>query len=246
MDHMVYIAASGAHESMLAQSVNTHNLANASTPGFRADLVRAQSAYLNGEQIDSRVHATQQGVGVKLDKGTINATGRELDVAINGDGWMVVVGEDGVESLSRRGDLRVNGLGQLTDGRGLQIMGNGGPIALRPFSTVEIGTDGTVSIVPLGEDANALAVVDRIRLVNPDDDELYKGANGQVQMIDGVIPLADASVRVIPGALETSNVDSVGSLVHMIELARQFEAHTKMMNVAEQLDQRSAELMKLS
>ena len=157
-----------------------------------------------------------------------------------------MLGEDGVESLTRRGDLRVNGLGQLTDGRGLQIMGNGGPIALRPYSTVEIGTDGTVSIVPLGEDATALAVVDRIRLVNPADSELYKGDNGLVQMTSGIMPLPDATVRVVPGALETSNVDSVGAMVHMIELARQFEAHTKMMKVAEQLDQRSSELMKMS
>lgn len=245
MDHMVYIAASGAAESMLAQAVNTHNLANASTPGFRADMLRAQSAYLNNGPVDSRVHSTQQGLGVNLDKGTINATGRELDVAINGDGWMVVIGEDGVESLSRRGDLRVNGFGQITDGRGLQVLGNGGPIALRPYSSVEIGTDGTVSIVPLGEDATALAVVDRIRLVNPDDSELFKGDNGLVQMTSGVMPLADASVRVIPGALETSNVDSVGAMVHMIELARQFEMHTKMMKVAEQMDQRSSELMKI-
>lgn len=246
MDHMVYIAASGASESMLAQAVNTHNLANASTPGFRADLVRAQSVYLNSEVMDSRIHSTQQGLGVDLDKGTINATGRELDVAINGEGWMAVLGEDGVESLSRRGDLRINAFGQLTDGRGLQIMGNGGPIALRPYSQVEFGTDGTVSIVPLGEDASALAVVDRIRLVNPDNKELFKGDNGLVQMKSGVMPLADASVRVIPGALETSNVDSVGAMVHMIELARQFESHTKIMKVAEQLDQSSADLMKMS
>lgn len=246
MDHMVYIAASGAAESMLAQAVNTHNLANASTAGFRADLIRAQSAYINNGHMDSRVHSTQQGLGVDLDKGTINATGRDLDVAINGDGWMTVIGEDGVEALSRRGDLRVNGFGQLTDGQGLQIMGNGGPIALRPYSEVEIGTDGTVSIVPLGEDASSLAVVDRIKLVNPENNELYKGTNGLVQMISGVMPLPDATVRVIPGALETSNVDSVGAMVHMIELARQFESHTKMMQTAEELDQSSAELMTMS
>ncbi|MFK7974614.1 MAG: flagellar basal body rod protein FlgF [Halioglobus sp.] len=245
MDHMVYIAASGASESMLAQAINTHNLANASTPGFRADMVRAQSVYLNSETMNSRVHATQQGVGVDLDKGTINATGRELDVAINGDGWMAVLGEDGVESLSRRGDLRINAVGQLTDGRGLQVMGNSGPIALQPFSTVEFGTDGTISVVPLGEDATALAVVDRIRLVNPENSELYKGKNGLVQMVSGVMPEVDASVRVIPGALETSNVDSVGAMVHMIELARQFETQTKMMKVAEEIDQSSAELMKM-
>lgn len=246
MDHVVYIAASGAGESMLAQAVNTNNLANASTVGFRADMVRAESAYLNSEQFGSRVHAVHQGLGVDLDKGTINSTGRDLDIAINGNGWFAVQGDDGTQGLSRRGDLRVNGLGQLMDGEGTQILGNSGPISLPPYSKISIGTDGTISIVPLGESPSTLAAVDRIKLVNPDNPQLFKGPTGLILTRDGELPSVDASVRIIPGAIESSNVDSVGAMVHMIELARQFESHTKMMKVAEQLDMASADLMKMS
>lgn len=246
MDHLVYIAAAGANDTLLAQAANTNNLANASTAGFRADLVSARSAYVSGTQVDSRTYATTVNNGIEFKQGVVNSTGRDLDVAVNGDGWLTVQGDDGTQGLSRRGDLRVTDLGQLVDGAGRSVVGNSGPIALPPFSKIAIGGDGTVSIVPLGESPNTLAVVDRIKLVNPDPSQLYKGPDGLVRMQGNEEPVADAAVTLLSGALESSNVDMVGSMVHMIELARQFEQHVKMIKVAEELDQSSAQLMKLS
>ncbi len=246
MDHLVYIAASGSSDAMLAQAVNASNLANASTTGFRADLLSASSAYMTGESMESRTYATANEMGIDFKQGTINATGRDLDIAINGDGWLTVVGADGAEALSRRGDLRVTALGQLVDGVGNQVVGNAGPIAVPPYSEIAIGNDGTISIVPLGEDPNTLAVVDRIKLANPDPNSLYKGEDGLVRMPPGEDPLPDALVTLIGGSLESSNVDTVGAMVHMIEIARQFEQHTKMISVAEQLDAATAQLMKMS
>lgn len=246
MDHLVYIAASGANDVMLAQAVNANNLANASTTGFRADLLSASSAYMTGSQLQSRAYATSNQLGIDFKQGTINATGRDLDVAINGEGWLTVVGADGNEALSRRGDLRVTSLGQLIDGVGNPVVGNAGPIAIPPFSEISIGSDGTISIVPLGEDPNTLAVVDRIKLANPDPATLFKGEDGLVRMPEGQDPLPDALVTLVGGSLESSNVDTVGAMVHMIEIARQFEQHTKLISVAEQLDSASSQLMKMS
>ena len=246
MDHVVYLAAAGAGEAMLAQAINSNNLANVSTVGFRADLVTAQSAYFDSDARNSRVFSQHKGLGTNFDKGMVTSTGRDLDLAINGDGWMTVMAPDGSEALTRRGDLRVNDLGQLVNGAGLQVMGDGGPISLPEYSKVAIGTDGTISIIPLGEDPNTMAEVDRIGLVNPDNAELYKDASGLIRVRGGELPPPDAAIRLIPGALESSNVDSVGAMVHMIELARQFESHAKIMKVAEQLDAASAELMSLS
>lgn len=246
MDHLVYIASSAARETMHAQAANTNNLANASTAGFRADLILAQTARLEGERADSRAYSGVHNFGVDFREGVTNATGRELDVAINGHGWIAVMAADGSEGLSRRGDLRVDELGQVRDGAGRQIMGNSGPIALPPFSSIAIGADGTVSIVPLGEDPNTLAVIDRIKLVTVDQSQLQKGDNGLIQHIDNEELKADAAVTLISGSLESSNVDSVAAMVHMIDLSREFEYHVKMMKMAEQLDQASAELMSLS
>lgn len=246
MDHVVYIAANGAETTMLAQAANSHNLANASTPGFRADLLSAQSAYLSGDGLTTRSYAGFDEIGVDFSQGTVNATGRDLDVAVSGPGWIAVEAEDGTTALSRRGDLRIDPLGQLVDGAGLQVMGNSGPIAIPPFSEIAIGADGTISIVPLGEDPNTLAVVDRIKLVNPDTAGLEKSQDGLIRVADGLEAEADAAVTLISGSLESSNVDSVGAMVKMIELARQFEHHVKMMKIAEQLDQESAQLMSLT
>ncbi|MFK8047116.1 MAG: flagellar basal body rod protein FlgF [Halioglobus sp.] len=246
MDHFVYIAASGARESMISQAANAQNMANASTSGFRADLMLEKVAQISGQGVGSRAYPQMVNSGVDVSEGVINITGRDLDVAINGPGWMTVQAADGSQGISRRGDLRVSELGQLVDGAGMQLVGEGGPIALPPFSNIAIGADGTISIVPLGEDPNTLAVVDRIKLVNPDPQNLEKGREGLLKTRDGEPLVADANVRMTSGSLESSNVDTVGSMVHMIELARQFENHVKMMKTAENLDQASAALMELS
>ena len=248
MDHFVYVAASGAREVMLAQAVNTHNLSNASTTGFRADLVSAKSSYLSGQGHQSRAFAGMQGRGVDFKEGVINSTGRMLDLAINGQGWMVVEAPNGSEALSRRGDFRINEFGQMLNGAGQAVIGKAGPVAIPPYSDISIGSDGTISIVPLGEDPNTLLAVDRIKLVNPDVASLNKGLDGLVRMTGPgdkeLIP--DASVKLISGSLESSNVNTVEAMVTMIQLGRQFETQVKMMETAEELDNSSAQLMRIS
>jgi len=245
MDKLVYTAAAGARQIMLAQAVNSHNLANASTVAFKADLVHAQTEYVRGGALESRAWATAAHQGVDTGPGAVRATGRELDIAINGEGWIAVQAADGTEAYTRRGDLRVDEFGQLINGAGRQILGNNGPIALPPFAGLEIGGDGTLSIIPLGEAPNTLAVLDRIKLVSPAPENLVKRSDGLLALAGGETAEADAVVRLVSGSLESSNVNTVESMVRMIELSRQFETHVRMMKAAEEMDTDSASLMRL-
>lgn len=245
MDHFVYIAASGAKEAMLAQAVNANNLANASTVGFRRDLVEAQTLYLRGAGEQTRAYNVVEGTGTDFQQGAIEQTGRDLDIAINGPGWFAVQARDGGEALTRRGDFRVDEFGQLVNGAGETLIGDAGPIALPPFSSLSVGDDGTISLIPLGEQPNAVAALDRIKLVNPPEDGISKNQYGELQ-VEGGLPLApSAEVRLVTGALEGSNVNTVSAMVHMIELSRQFEQYMKLAKVGEDIDTSSSSLMRL-
>lgn len=237
MDRMLYIAMTGAKQTLQAQAVNSHNLANINTTGFRQDLAAFQSLPMQGPgHADARVYAVANGQGADMRHGSIVHTGNELDVAINGEGWLVVQAPDGSEAYTRAGDLRIDSAGMLTTGAGHLVMGDGGPIAVPPAQKLEIGVDGTVSIQPLGEAATTLAVLDRIKLVKPDRAQLEKGADGLMHSLDGVPAAPDATVRITSGALESSNVNSVDALVNMIDLARNYELQVKMMKEVEDND----------
>jgi len=246
MDRMIFIAMSGAREIMTAQAMNSNNLANSSTTGFRADFQTSMSRPVYGDVHPSRVYASTAGAGVDFTPGSIISTGRELDLAINGQGWFAVQAGDGSEAYTRAGDLRIDNQGQLSTGAGYTILGNGGPIALPPNAKLEIGSDGTISVLPLGQSASTLAVVDRIKLVNPALDQMQKGSDGLMHLIDGAPAVADASVSVVPGSLESSNVNTVGAMVRMIELARQYETHIKLMSAAEDNDEAAATIMQFN
>ncbi len=245
MDGFIHVAAAGAKESMLQQAINAHNLANAPTIGFKADMVQAESLYLRGAGQETRAYKRVGDIGTDFSVGPLQQTGRDLDIAINGAGWIAVQDEGGGEGLTRRGDLRIDEFGQLVNGAGEAILGNDGPIALPPFSSMSIANDGTISIVPLGEQPNTVAILDRIKLVNPPIEELDKNERGVVVANDGLPSVADGAVRITTGALETSNVNTVSAMVRMIELSREFEQFMKMVTVGEEIDTSSATLMQL-
>lgn len=246
MDRLLYIAMTGAKQIEYAQAVNTNNLANASTTGFRADLATFRSMPVFGSGHPTRVYAMAERPGVDLNPGPMITTGRDLDVAINGEGWVAVQASDGSEAYTRNGDFVISSLGLLETRSGRPVMGNGGPIAIPPAEKVSIASDGTISIRPVGQSASALAVVDRIKLVKPPADQLYKDAEGLMRMQGGIIPEADAAVGMISGSLEASNVNPVDAMVNMIALARQFEMQIKLMHTAEENDEQSARLMSMS
>ncbi len=243
IDRMLYVAMSGAKETMISQANASHNLANASTPGFLADLNQFRSMPVFGAGHPTRVYALDEQPSADFNQGSLIQTGRDLDVAVRGEGWIAVQARDGSEAYTRRGDLVVDENGMLTTGNGLPVIGNGGPVALPPASKIDIGIDGTISVLPTGQQLNELAVVDRIKLVNPPVEQLSKGPDGLMRYQGGVAE-ADANQRLVSGSLESSNVNVVNEMVDMIELARRFEMQVKMMKTAEENASASASLLR--
>ncbi|HEV8442190.1 MAG TPA: flagellar basal body rod protein FlgF, partial [Steroidobacteraceae bacterium] len=147
MDRMLYVAMTGAKETLRAQTVNNHNLANVSTTGFRADLAAFQSRAVDGSGYASRVYATNSSIGWDKSVGAMLSTGRDLDVAINGPGWIAVQGPDGKEAYTRAGDLQVDPTGQLTTANGRPVLGDSGPINIPPYTSIFVARDGSISLV---------------------------------------------------------------------------------------------------
>ena len=246
MDKMLYLSMTAATNTMLSLAAVSNNLANAEMPAFRADLEQFRSMPVFGDGHPSRVYALSERPGIDFSHGTIHRTDNPLDFAINGEGWIAVQAEDGSEAYTRRGDLKINNLGFLENGNGQLVFGNGGLIAIPPADQIEIAIDGTISIRPAGQDEKTIAVIDRIKLVNPSDDELYKGADGLFRMRSGDTAIVDATVKLSAESLETSNVSMVGSLVQMIELARQYEMDIKAMQNAKENDEVGTRILALN
>ncbi len=246
MDKFLYLAMHGATQSMQAQQTNANNLANVSTVGFKATLDHFQAKPVYGPGHPDRVYTSDQISGAKFDQGAVITTGRELDIAINDEGWFAVQADDGSIAYSRRGDFHTDANGLLLNGANQIVLGEGGPITLPQFETLIVGRDGTMSVRAAGQAANTLVAVDRLRLVKPDNEQLVRGEDGLFRMRDGNEAPADASVSVTSGALEASNVNAVDAMVRMMEYARHYETQIKMMNIASENDQASSRLMRMN
>ncbi|QSA98371.1 flagellar basal-body rod protein FlgF [Methylococcus sp. EFPC2] len=245
MDRSLFVAMSGAKEILLAQNANANNLANVNTTAFKADLEQFRSQPLFGPGHPSRVFAMSERTGVDLSAGPQVTTGRNLDMAINGEGWFAVQAKDGTEAYTRAGELHIDEQGRLLNGQGLPVIGAGGPITLPPADKVDIGIDGTVSIIPQGSNAAGLAQLDQLKLVNPPRSELEKGLDGLMRRASGQPAPANPDVKLASGVLETSNVSSVEEMVRMIELQRHYEMQIKMMKAVEDNEAASAQLMRM-
>jgi flagellar basal-body rod protein FlgF len=233
MDRSIYVAMTGATQIMRAQEAVSHNLANASTVGFKSELSAFESLPVLGPGQPTRINAVAQGLGKDLAQGSSIDTGRSLDVAINGPGWIAVQSPDGSEGYTRAGDLQLTADGQLTDSRGNPVLGSGGPISIPPSAQVSIGEDGTISAVPLGAGPNTIAAMGTLKLVNPDAAGMVQGGDGLMHMADGSSAPADPLVRLTDGALEGSNVNASSELVKMIALSRQYDMQLKTLKSAE-------------
>jgi flagellar basal-body rod protein FlgF len=231
-----------------AQTLHAHNMANANTTGFRADYeqARAMGVYY-GAGVPSRAYALSENPGTDLSTGPLTETGRDLDISVDGTGWIAVVGGDGREAYTRAGSLHITALGQLQTADGHAVLGDAGPLALPPLESVQIGQDGTITVREQGQGPNALTQIGRIKLVNPDDAQLEKGADGMMYARAGQPPIkADAAVRVRSGFLENSNVNIVDEFTSIIALARQFDLHVKMMRTVEDDNSAATKLLQVA
>ncbi|MEO6354299.1 MAG: flagellar basal-body rod protein FlgF [Burkholderiaceae bacterium] len=246
MDRMIYIAMTGAKHILDQQANNTHNLANATTAGFRAQVDAFRAVPVISEGLPTRTFVVDSTVGADFSSGPIQQTGRNLDLALQGKGWIAVEKADGSEAYTRHGSLKLNENGVLQTHSGLNVMGDAGPISIPPDVSVTIAKDGTVSSVPVGGQLSAVTVLGRIKLVNPPEDTLVRGDDGLFVLKDGNPADADASVTIISGALEGSNVNVADAMVNMINLARQFEMQMKLIQNADTNANKASQILNLS
>jgi flagellar basal-body rod protein FlgF len=238
MDRVIYLTMAGAKANMQRQDVLANNLANASTPGFRAEITAFRSVPVLGDGASTRVYSIETTPGYNAEPGPIATTGRSLDVAMKGNAWLAVQSLDGTEAYTRNGSLDVDNQGQLITRSGLPVQGDGGPITVPQNAQVMIGSDGSVSATIQGGRPQVLG---RLKLVTPEapmqrgTDGLFRGDGGDLE--------ADPNARVLNEALEGSNVSPVESMVAMIAAARQFEQQMKMLQTAQEREQSATRLL---
>ncbi len=264
MDKLIYVAMSGAKGVMQRQDNLAANLANASTPGFRAATLAFRSIALelglggaalgatagpsaqSGTQSPgTQVFSVETTSGADLSMGPVQRTGRKLDVAIEGDGWFAVQGRDGKEAYTRNGALEVGSNGLLQTAGGLPVLSDGGPISVPPDSILTIAPDGTVSSQTDGQALSEVQTLGRIKMANPARKDIVKGDDGLFRTASGRPAAADERITLTSGALEGSNVNPVDAMVGMISAARQFELHMKLLQTAEANSRSAGQLLQV-
>ena len=245
MDRLIYTALSGMRGAMSRQTVTANNLANVNTVGFRAELDSARSLWVRGAGLQTRAPVSEEVTGADMSAGSINHTGRDLDVAMTGDSLLTVQAEDGSEAYTRRGDLQIAASGVLTTGDGRPVLGESGPITIPPADSIRIAEDGAIWIVPTGGDANNPQQVDRLKLVSPQGSRIAKALDGLFRQTDGGTLPSDPQARLISASLESSNVNTSQTLIDMIEASRSWDMQLQLVTSARDMDTSAADLMRL-
>jgi flagellar basal-body rod protein FlgF len=245
MDRLIYTSLTAMRGSMARQTAVANNLANAQTTGFRSEITRAQAAWLDGQGMDTRAYGVEAVIGADMRAGTVTATGRDLDIALQSDALLAVQAQDGSIAYTRRGDLQLAPSGLLTTAEGHPVQGQQGPITLPPADAITIESDGRILIVPPGGDASQPQEVDRLRLGTSASTDIVKGLDGLFRVRgDGVLP-DDPDARLIARSLEGSNVNPTAAMVEMIEASKAWDTQLKLISSARELDNASASLMQL-
>ncbi len=243
MDRLIYTAMSGAKHTLNQQAAVSHNLANANSTGFRAELHKLRAVPVQGEGLATRAFVVDASVATNFDAGPLQQTGRALDVAVEGRGWLAVQLPDGSEGYTRDGSLELSANGVLQTRNGLPVLGDGGPITIPPDNEILIGKDGTISAMQAGGEQNVVNNLGRLKLVNPPEEALVRGDDGLFRLRGGGEAPVDEAVQVAGGYVEGSNVNVVDQMVQMIALARQFEMQTRMLQSAEANDQAATRVL---
>lgn len=245
MDRLIYTSLTAMRGSMARQAAVANNLANAQTIGFRSEITRAEATWLDGQGMDTRAFGVEAVIGADMRAGTVTATGRDLDIALQGDALLAVQAPDGSIGYTRRGDLQMSPSGLLTTAEGHPVQGQQGPITMPPADAITIESDGRILIVPPGGDASQPQEIDRLRLATSAGVDIAKGLDGLFRVRgDGVLP-DDPDARLIARSLEGSNVNATAAMVEMIEASKAWDTQLKLISSARDLDNASANLMQL-
>jgi flagellar hook protein FlgE len=243
VDRSLYVAMTGAGQTLQAQSSVAHNLANANTTGFKAEMAAFQSVPVQGAGMQTRVNAVSQGLGADFSPGAETTTGRELDVAVRGQGWIAVQAPDGSEAYTRAGDLTIDASavtqygdtfdpGTITQNgyapgkvTGIDIDQNG--VVSARFSNGQTKALGQLALADF-ENAQGLKNVGNTQWVET-------AQSGQV--IRGAAGTGDFG-SLQSGALEDSNVDLTAQLVNMIKAQRNYQANAQTISADDKMTQK--------
>lgn len=246
MDKLIYTAMTGASHTLQQQAAVSQNLANTNTPGFRAAINTFRAVPLVGEGLATRTFVVDSTAGADFSQGVMQTSGRAMDVAVNGKGWITVQTADGAEAYTRNGSFQLDPSGVLQTRNGLSVVGDAGPITIPPDTQITIAKDGTISTVPTTNQLNSVIIIGRLKLTNPAEDQLVRGDDGLFRSKDGKAADADVNVTVTPGYLESSNVNAVDMMVNMITLARQFDMQMKMLTTADNNARQASQILSVS
>lgn len=250
MDRLVHTALNSIANLRDQRTVSANNLANMNVPGFRRDLPNEGKAFYieSGDSLTSRALQLEKGPhGFSQEAGFLDQTGEALDIAIADKGFFYVEpGSGGAPALSRRGDLRVDPQGLLTNGAGDRLLDAAlQPITLPPFRNVIIDDAGVITIEPRDGGPGEQVQVAQLASVIPQDIELLKGKDGYLRQSDDGLPQPDQSARVLQGVLEGSNVNATEELIASIDLQRSFEINLRMITTAQELDEAGSRLLRM-
>lgn len=246
MDRLIYTAVSGMTESMTRESVIASNMANANTIGFKAEKLYTTPVTLKGPALEARAMTSGEVKSADMSAGNVSQTGRELDIALQGDGMMAVQAADGTETYTRRGDLTISPTGVLQNGDGRPVIGNGGPITLPLDAKITIGPDGMILMVNQENPNLPAQPVDRIKLASTSGSTIAKGMDGLFRVVGGGVLPSDDNARLIPRSLEQSNVNPSEVLTQMVQSQRLFDIRSKLISTAKDVDQSGTSLLRLS
>ncbi len=249
MDRMIYTMMNSMRTSQELHTLSAQNLANMNVPGFRRDQsILDQTAKLTSDQgFEARLFQTETERSIFSNEvGFMDQTGDPYDVAIMDEGFFFAQEGNGEVGLTRRGDLRTDGAGQLRNGAGELVLDeNLEPITLPPYRTMQITEVGQILIEPMGGEAGVKIPVGIIATVVPDPSvSLTKGLDGLIRNLDGTIPQPNQMASVRQGVLEGSNVNATEELINTIDIQRGFEMHMKMISTAKELDEAGTNIMR--
>ena len=247
MDRVLYIAMNGAKSMFDRQAQVAHNLANASTAGYRAETTAFRAVPVVGPGAKTRAFVVETTTGTDFSLGPMRNTGRDFDVAVDGKGFIAVRGADGREAYTRDGNLQLGPNGRLQTRNGLDVLTDaGGTLTIPTDNSITIGRDGTISAIPLVGVPNTATIVGRIKLVNPDEKTVSRGTDGLFRTANGQPAPGNAQVRLQSGMLEGSNVNPVEAITSIISTARQYETQVRMMQNADQNSRQLSQLLNLN
>lgn len=249
MDKLIYTAFNTLNNIYDNRSVRAQNMANVNVPGYRRDLGTRSvgSAFMTAENtFQSRALSVRDDTNIfESDPGTLSQTGADMDVALRGDGYFMVKGAN-APSLTRRGDLSVDGEGFLVNGSSQKFLDkNQTPIKIGPYRAIKIADNGDIFVEPLGSEPGTRELVATIGMTRAANEVLKKFPDGEIRTENGGLPVADQLPTLVQQHVELSNVNITEELVNTIEDQRSYEINIKLISSATEADEAGAALMRM-